>query len=104
MVEYSINSRNTTKHGVGMAIISRVVNDPFNDDLIEEILMDSSEQVALAAIARAECPSELLVDLSQNKSSRVRVAVALHANVPPATRDRLSRDRDPAVAAAARGD
>ena len=85
-------------------MVSRAKRDPFDDDLIEEILMDSSEHVALAAIARADCPSELLVDLSQNASSRVRVAVAQHVNVPLATKHRLGRDRDPAVAAAARGD
>lgn len=87
-----------------MSLVSRAQHDPFDDDLIEEILMDSSEQVALAAIARADCPSELLVDLSQNESTRVRIAVAQHANVPPKTKDRLRRDRDPAVAAAARRD
>lgn len=85
-------------------MVSRVKHDPFDDDLIEEILMNSSEQVALAAIARADCPSELLVDLSQNTSSRVRVAIARHVNVLATTKDRLRRDRDPAVAAAARGD
>jgi len=96
-------SRHYKKDDVDVTLISRINNDPFDDDLIEEILMDSSEQVALAAIARADCPSELLVDLSQNKSSLVRIAVARHVSVPPVTRDRLSRDRDPAVAAAARG-
>lgn len=93
-----MNSINRSRDDVDMTLISRINNDPFDDDLIEEVLMDSSEQVALAAIARADCPSELLVDLSQNKSSRVRVAVAQHVNLPPVTRDRLSRDQDPAVA------
>jgi len=37
-----------------MSLVSRAKYDPLDDDLIEEILMDSSEPVALAALARGD--------------------------------------------------
>jgi hypothetical protein len=86
-----------------MSLLWRVKKDPFDDDLIEEIIMDSSEPIALAALERADCPPELLVDLSQNISPKVRIAVAKHSNVPSITKETLKNDPETTVSSAARG-
>ena len=79
------------------SLVHRAKTSPFDDNLMEEILMDSSEPVALAALSRLKGPSpltdtqrsSLLVDMSQNVSPKVRNAVARHQNTPPLTRKRL---------------
>lgn len=86
-----------------MTLLDRVRTCLFDDDLIEEIIMDSSQTIVLAAVSRSDCPPELLVDLSQNLSPIVRAAVARHANLPVITRERMKKDPDTTVSFAAKG-
>lgn len=73
-----------------MNLQRRAAEAPLDEDLIEEIVRDASPAVALAAVTRADCPAELLVDLSFMSDPGVRAAIMAHPNTSPATRARLA--------------
>lgn len=72
--------------------------EKFDEGLADAVLRSNNSDVFLLAIARSDCPSGLLIDLSQARNVEVRRGVAAHANTPELTLRRMSEDRDPAVA------
>ena len=74
----------------------------FDEDLADEVLRSNEDAVFLLALARADCPAGLLVDVSQAPEAAVRRAVAAHPNTPQMTLRRMTFDEDESVARAAR--
>jgi hypothetical protein len=85
-----------------MSLLNRAKSVQFNDDLVDEIVANKNDKIALVALSRIDCPSSLLVDLSQSTNKEVRLAVASHANTPNETRKRMAKDPENNIAYVAR--
>lgn len=81
---------------------TRLSGETFTDRLMEDVVRSNTDEIFLLALARPDCPAELLVDLSQAPTQEVRLMVAGHPNTPGMTRARLQDDQDSSVAAAAK--
>lgn len=83
-------------------LIRSLRHSTFDEQVVNSVVQSNDDEVFAEALERADCPPELLVDLSQAPSNEIRRMVASHRNTPRITLERMSHDSDRLVAAAAK--